>query len=147
MQPKENGDIAQQHWRAELSLSAGRDEASQGQLRFSGVSLTSARLFKEHQGSHLNRSTRSESSGLYHRSHLLSPARSSRLHADEPGDLPLYTHAEKGPHTDTHSCPYTHSVTVCWASQEPRAQPVSLSQELIITAIKGGSRGGWETVG
>lgn len=117
-----------------------------GPLHFSGVSLTSARLFKDHPGSHHSRSNRSGSGGLYHRSHLLALLRSSLLHADEPRDHPLYTHTEKGPHTDTDLCPYTHSVTVCWASQELCAQPASLSQELIIMAIKGESRGGWKAV-
>lgn len=108
MQPTENGDMAQRHRWAELSSSAGRDE-----VRYSpGARCALVGSVSPQQGS-LRTIKAAVTARLYQRTHLLSPVRRSLLHADEAGDHPLYTHTGEGPHTDTGSCPDTHSVTVC----------------------------------
>ena len=85
------------------------------------------------------------------------PETSSVSHADEPRDHPhthihyncTSTHNGKGPHMHTNSDPYTHTHThsLSWRVKQHKsrhAQPMSLSGELIIMAMKGEGREEWE---
>lgn len=140
-QPRENVNISQHHWWAELSLSAGPVDVSCSP----GARCALVGSVSPQQGS-----LRSVKADLRAADFITAPTSfllwGALFYMLMSPEITRCTHNEKGPHTDTDSCPYTHSVTVCEASQELCAQPVSLSQELIIMAIKGESRGSWKAV-
>lgn len=79
-----------------------------------------------------------------------SPREASSLsHAEEPRDHPdsitVHSHTGKGPHRRTDSGLCTHTLSWCVKRHKSRrAQPMSLSGELIIMAMKGERRVDWE---